>query len=126
MIKRKKKVCTECGNEDYIFSKGRCKPCAQKSYSKPKSKKKWIAPISKGQADRLAVYRKKKDRFMKANPNCKVCGKNEITLHHMKGRIGDNLIDESTFLAVCFECHRKIEENPKWAKDNGYSKDRLQ
>lgn len=32
MIKQKKKTCVECGNEDYIFSKGRCKSCAQKSY----------------------------------------------------------------------------------------------
>jgi len=35
MIPRKKKVCKECGKEDYIFSKGRCKPCASKSYKKP-------------------------------------------------------------------------------------------
>lgn len=35
MITLKKKICKECGNEDYIFSKGRCKPCASKSYAKP-------------------------------------------------------------------------------------------
>lgn len=125
MIKRKKKVCNECGKEDYIFSKGRCKPCAQKSYGKPKAKKKFIAPISKGQADRLAVYRKRKHKFMKANPYCKVCGKDATDLHHIKGRIGKDLIDVDNFLAVCRGCHTKIEENPKWAKDNGYSKDRL-
>ena len=35
MIPRKKKNCKECGKEDYIFSKGRCKYCASKSYKKP-------------------------------------------------------------------------------------------
>ena len=34
MIPRKKKTCKECGKEDYIWSKGRCKPCASKSYKK--------------------------------------------------------------------------------------------
>lgn len=33
-IKRKMKQCIECGNKDYIFSKGRCKSCANKAYSK--------------------------------------------------------------------------------------------
>lgn len=32
MIKQKKKVCVECGDETYIFSKGKCKTCAQKTY----------------------------------------------------------------------------------------------
>lgn len=27
MIKQKKKICKSCGNERYIFSKGRCKQC---------------------------------------------------------------------------------------------------
>ncbi len=36
MIERKKKICIECGRESYIFSKGRCRDCAGKSYAKPK------------------------------------------------------------------------------------------
>lgn len=36
MIKRKLKICKECQNETYIFSKKRCKSCAMKSYSQPK------------------------------------------------------------------------------------------
>jgi hypothetical protein len=40
VISRKKKICKECGKEDYIFSKGRCKSCAQKSYAmKPTERK---------------------------------------------------------------------------------------
>lgn len=125
MIRRKKKICVKCGKEKYIFSKGRCKLCSQKSYSKPKAKKKYISPISKGQSERLSVYRKKRDRFMEANPKCAVCGGESTDLHHMKGRVGKNLTDTSNFLAVCRPCHNKIEENPEWAKQNGYSKNRL-
>ena len=33
-MNRKKKICKVCQNEDYIFSKGRCKCCAQKDYAK--------------------------------------------------------------------------------------------
>lgn len=36
MIPRKKKVCTECGQEQYIFSKGRCQMCATRTYKQPK------------------------------------------------------------------------------------------
>lgn len=32
MIVRKKKICTGCGREEYIFSKGRCKTCSLQSY----------------------------------------------------------------------------------------------
>jgi hypothetical protein len=39
----KKKICSECSREDYIFSKGRCKQCAQKSYTM-KSKDKVTKP----------------------------------------------------------------------------------
>lgn len=33
MIERKKKKCKSCGKEEYIFSKGDCKQCAQKRYA---------------------------------------------------------------------------------------------
>lgn len=33
-IQRKKKKCKECNTLQYLFSKGRCKSCAQKSYFK--------------------------------------------------------------------------------------------
>jgi predicted restriction endonuclease len=32
-IKPKQKTCSSCGNLDFIFSKGRCKNCAQKAYN---------------------------------------------------------------------------------------------
>ena len=46
-------------------------------------------------------------------------------VHHKKGRIGKLLTDIKYFLGVCRECHNKIELNPIWAKENGYSINRL-
>ena len=46
-------------------------------------------------------------------------------VHHKKGRIGKLLTDIRYFLGVCRECHNKIELNPTWAKENGYSLNRL-
>lgn len=46
-------------------------------------------------------------------------------VHHRKGRLGDLLTDTKYFLAVCGICHNKIELQPKWAKENGYSVSRL-
>ena len=36
MITLKKKICKVCNQEEYIFSKGRCKMCAMKDYQIPK------------------------------------------------------------------------------------------
>jgi hypothetical protein len=36
MIQRKKKICKICNQEEYLFSKGRCKMCASKDYTIPK------------------------------------------------------------------------------------------
>ena len=46
-------------------------------------------------------------------------------VHHKKGRIGKLLTEISYFLGVCRECHSKIELEPIWAKENGYSLNRL-
>lgn len=39
MIKYKKKICIDCGNETYIFSHGRCKSCSSENQTvcKPKN-----------------------------------------------------------------------------------------
>lgn len=39
-MKPKKKICIECKREDYIFSKGRCKRCSQKTYKPLKTNSK--------------------------------------------------------------------------------------
>lgn len=46
-------------------------------------------------------------------------------VHHMKGKIGDLLLDQRWWLGVSDEGHKKIESEPLWAKEEGYSLSRL-
>lgn len=85
---------------------------------------KGTAPIKAESDSRKEInkqYQQKAKGYIKRNPKCKVCGAAAVCVHHKKGRVGDNLLDEKTWLAVCLECHRRIEENPAWAIENGYS-----
>lgn len=42
-------------------------------------------------------------------------------IHHRAGR-GKNYLNEATWLAVSSEMHRRIHENPSWARAKGYLK----
>ena len=60
------------------------------------------------------------------NQRCPITGQMTTEIHHKKGRVGKLLLDQNYWLAVSREGHRKIEENPEWAKEMGYSVSRLQ
>lgn len=40
-------------------------------------------------------------------------------VHHREGR-GKNYLNEATWLAVSAQAHRKIHQNPKWARANSF------
>lgn len=69
------------------------------------------------------LYEQAKKKFLADHQLCEVKGcKNLATeVHHKKGRIGALLYNILFFLAVCWKCHKKIEKNPGWAKQEGYS-----
>lgn len=101
-----------------------------------KKKKKPIARESKKRRLENYQYSKARKEFLLFNKGCQCgCGSLATEVHHKKGRIGneqlDNgetiplLIDERYFLAVCHDCHVKIELNPVWAKSKGYSINRI-
>lgn len=120
------KVCP-CG-EEFEKPKNRiqkyCSWVCQVAARKPKTK--YVIPNrSKKRAKQEAKYYKrvkewKKDKMCAVYPNRKC-----VECHHMKGRIGDLLLDERFWLPVSVEGHRRIENNPDWAKENGYSLSRL-
>lgn len=60
-----------------------------------------------------------------ANQLCPITGKKATTIHHKKGRIGNLLNDTRYWVALSMEGHKFVEENPEWAKENGYSLSRL-
>lgn len=75
----------------------------------------------------MAEYRTKRDKYMNDHPVCEFpyCDKKSTDLHHMAGRIGNNLTDETKFKALCRPCRRWVEENPIGAKELGLSMNRL-
>lgn len=71
--------------------------------------------------EKMAEYRPKAEAFKRAHPWCQCCRrKRSVHVHHMARRLNGNLVDESTFLAVCFSCHEKIHNHPEWAVKKGY------
>jgi hypothetical protein len=82
---------------------------------------------SQKRAKQEREYAKKGKAFLKVNKVCQVmeCKRPSTQIHHKKGRIGDLLTNEEYFLAVCADCHTKIENHPEWAKEQGYSLSRL-
>jgi hypothetical protein len=75
-------------------------------------------------------YKKIADQFKKDHPRCEAslegCTHTTTQIHHMKGRCTDeDYLNPDYFLAVCFNCHRIIEENPVWAIAEGLSLSRL-
>lgn len=86
--------------------------------------------VSPTHKQREALYKVLCRQFKEENPECQVkaigCQFHTHDVHHMNGRGlmngHDYMNDVSTFLPVCRSCHVKIETNPRWAKDNGYTK----
>lgn len=84
-----------------------------------------INKVSDKQAKINAAYSVLRKQFLKDNPNCKVCNREATEAHHKLGRVGHRMLDTTEWLAVCSSCHHEIEMSPQWAKENGYSKNRL-
>lgn len=89
-----------------------------------------IPKVSQKQVERLAQYRKVRDQFMKEHPNCQArldgCTIKATDTHHAKGKVGDLLTDKRYFKALCRSCHSYIEINPNFAKEKGFSLNRLE
>ncbi|WP_060868532.1 hypothetical protein [Chryseobacterium indologenes] len=107
---------------------------------KPKETKarKPIPRVSKKRAVEDAKYTAAKIQYMSKVENkiCPVTGQITTDVHHKKGRVGfadqwarinniSLLLDTRFWLAVSRDGHRQIEENPSWAKEMGYSLNRL-
>lgn len=72
-------------------------------------------------------YLKQRKEFLDNRIKCEVkeCMQRSTTVHHKAGRIESLLNDEKYWLAVCMPHHEYIEIHPDWAKEKGYSINRL-
>ena len=127
MIKTKLKKCAGCNELKHIWkSHGKekyCQPCWYQ-IDKPKS----IKPVSTKMQATMDEYSKKRKAYLALFSTCQAtlvdCTGQATDVHHMEGR-GENHNKINTWLAVCRNCHRWIEENPADAKHLGFSRSRL-
>ena len=91
---------------------------------KQKKKPKRIKPLSEKRAEQNKEYLTLIKVFLQGKI-CPITGQKATQVHHKKGRTGKLLTDVKYFLAVSAEGHKKIEENPVWAKEMGYSVNRI-
>lgn len=105
-----------------------------------------LARVSKKRAKEMRTYSKLRKEFLEAHPWCQVWLKENgfiesnaymmlayagtiqrecppaCDIHHAAGRSGSNYLDTSTWMACSREGHRKIHDNPKWAREMGFLK----
>ena len=125
MIPRKKKICKgECGEMQYLFSKGMCKSCWAKLHKKP------MNPMSEKHKKTIEEYKPIRKKFLEENPICQAnvkCNGAEATeIHHVAGKGTKKLwLDTENFLAICRECHQWEITHSEEAKELGISKRRI-
>lgn len=88
-----------------------------------------MRPVAKRKQSAQRAYARKRKLWL-FNKVCVPCfDQNTITLaaeiHHKKGRLGDRLLDDRHWIAVCRSCHDWITKNPAESMKRGYSEDRL-
>lgn len=134
LIKAKEGVCVCCERKRLIYSRKMCQDCywsdnKKKNEGKQKTIKEFkpIPKISQKKKIENLKYQVLRTEFLgkKENQVCPITGKKTTEIHHKKGRVGSLFLDVRYWLAVSREGHKKIEENPVWAKKEGYSLSRL-
>lgn len=84
-----------------------------------------IAKVSPKKKAVMALYAAKKKVWIKGKMCAVFPEKKAVDIHHKRGRIGELLLDENHWLPVSRKGHIKIEQNPLWAKQMGFSEYRL-
>jgi len=125
---------TNCSNKFKQFNSLQ-KFCSPDCQSQVQGNKK-IKQVSEKRKVENEVYSKLRKQFLDKHPICPITKLPTTDIHHKKGRIGfadewarnnkiSLLLDQRFWIALSREGHIKVEENPEWAKENGYSLNRL-
>jgi hypothetical protein len=81
-------------------------------------KRKCIRPVSKKRQKDNKEYTRLMKEFLLEHPKCTVCHGAATEIHHSCGRQGKRLTDVKFFKQLCSPCHRRVHDNPQWAKEN--------
>ena len=107
-----------------VFSKGYCKYHWNIEYGKP------IKKISDKQKEIIDEYKIVRDAYMKKNIVCEAnfigCTGLATQCHHKIPKHSKKTwLDDSEFMAVCFNCHDYIHVHDEEARKLGYLKSKL-
>lgn len=98
---------------------------------KTAAKSKKLPPVrSKGMKAKMPGYKKKVKEFLDKPEHryCQLqlhgCGGLAVTVHHVKGRVGEQLMNEKDWMASCAQCNNWVEENDGDARELGLKKSR--
>ena len=80
-----------------------------------------LAAISERMRLKLSRYFRARQLFLLTHPTCAVDPERKsVEAHHMRGRLGELLLDQRFWLPVSAEGHRWIHEHPAAARQNGW------
>ena len=128
----KKKVCSACNTEQYIWKRhlGQpfCKSCWSCHESKDKPKTKVPSKLKQKSDKQKAIdkaYTLMRKEYLTKHPMCEVklpgCKGQACDIHHSEYR-GIKTLVQSSWFATCRECHNFCHSNPKEARELGYLK----
>lgn len=133
------KKCDSCQKLSVIWKNDGGKRYCQRCWSahsasttpKPTARQKPIPPRSPKRSKQESQYGKLRKEFLSKYPMCQAhlpntCTQIATDVHHMKGRIGNLLLNQTYWLALCRGCHNWIENHPEAAKELGFSLSRIQ
>jgi hypothetical protein len=132
-MKLKTRPCDRCGNIRPVWKniegKKYCKACAL-VFTVKKTK---IKSISQKQKKITTAYLQQRLLFL-AHPKNRTCkaklqgctglDPETMTIHHSRGR-GVYMLDESTWIPLCGNCHRWVEDHPEEARKIGLTESRI-
>jgi hypothetical protein len=118
MIQLTKKLCSICGNLEYLWSSKNGNVCIKCKYVKP------ISKVSDKHKETLKEYKPLREEFLKQNPNCQLklqgCSFVATTVEHRMGKAYKELyLDNSKWFASCLNCNQQIENLGKLAYEKG-------
>ena len=74
--------------------------------------------------EQMRFYNQEKEEYLRSHPRCQVqldnCMGEAGQVHHMNGRNGSRLRDQTYWLPVCQNCHDYISSHRAWAEKHGY------
>ena len=124
----KKKICSGCNTEQYIWKRHQGEPYCKKCWSCQLQKPTIIPLVSSKRKKKDAEYSKLRERYLTDNPLCMVkvngCMHNATDVHHTYAGANRDAfyLVQSTWKAVCRNCHNYIHEHPEDARTMGWLK----